>query len=349
MIYYDTSFINYHNPEFGSLECGQRVNIDLQWYRNNGYTIITPKFRQIYLDFLNKLHKNNLVLQYLATEPFNKNLFQKIFNIQTPNTTDRNCHRCTMYMTENVCTFCSTKIDDSRFFKYAHLLDKNIPDSDTTYFTHTSYLAIRNAVSLVCQMVGSKKNGFAIIRPPGHHASMNRSGGFCLVNNIAIAALYALSLGYNKIFIFDFDAHHGNGTQDIFYDKSSVYYCSIHTLIAYPQTGKEDELGIGNGYGYNTNITVPIGITTDEYLNIFEQRVLPIIKSYGPDLILVSAGFDGLVTDPMSIMKLTPKCYSEMTKSLTATNVPVMMVLEGGYDLAHIDECIRLCAIELGK
>jgi acetoin utilization deacetylase AcuC-like enzyme len=270
-----------------------------------------------------------------------------MFFMNAPNISDRNCHGCTMRTSATVCPACRTKYDITRFYKYIHLVDTNVVDSDTTYFTETTYIAIKNAVTLVCQMVDSKKNGFAVIRPPGHHASANKSEGFCIVNNIAIAAKYALTQGFKKIFIFDFDAHHGNGTQNIFYNKSEVFYCSIHTALAYPKTGNENEFGVGEGYGYNYNIIVPKGVKTAEYFRVFYERVIPVVSRYEPDLILVSAGFDGLSTDPMKIMDLDPSCYGLITKALVEVGVPVMMMLEGGYDLKNIDECIKICANEL--
>lgn len=347
MIYYDTGFTKNHNPQFGSLECGDRVKIDLDWYISNGYKIITPNISSKYLNILADLHKNNPVINYLSSDPFSKGLIRKILVLNNPKMRERNCHGCTMYTSDDECHYCKTPRDPHHFYKYLHHIDKNIVDSDTTYLTDTTYIAIKNAVTLVCQMVDSGKNGFAIIRPPGHHATADCSQGFCLVNNVAIAAKYAITQKYQKIFIFDFDAHHGNGTQTIFYDDPKVYYCSIHTAMAYPKTGGENEIGTGAGYGYNLNIVVPQGISSQDYIKIFYSKVIPAIKNYGPELILVSAGFDGLATDPMIIMKLEPYCYGLITKALVDTGVPVMMILEGGYDLDNITECIKICVCEL--
>ncbi len=143
---------------------------------------------------------------------------------------------------------------------------------------------------------------------------------------------------------FEFDVHHGNGTQSIFYNKSNVYYSSIHTFGAYPQTGLANETGTDAGLGYNLNVVVPKNTTTEEYIIIFRTTILQTIYNYNPDLILISAGFDGLATDPTAIMKLTPDCYSVMMQDIVDYNklVPVMMVLEGGYN-ADVETCIRNC------
>ena len=345
IIFYDPDSVQNHDPKFGSLECGDRVNINLKLY--DMYKIIGPKPKTVYMEFLDRIHQNNLIINSLSSDPFKPNFIQKIFKITPSSMANRNCHGCTTNTADKVCMFCNTKSDSKHFFLYAHMIDTNILDSDTTYITHTSYTAIKNAVSLVCQMVDANTNGFAIVRPPGHHASSDKSEGFCLVNNIAIGATYALTKGFKKIFIFDFDAHHGNGTQNIFYNDSNVYYCSMHTQDAYPKSGRENELGKDTGYGYNLNIIVPKGIDTDTYLDTYKSKVLPAIRSYDPDLIMVSAGFDGLATDPMAIMKLTPQCYQEITKSLVKFNKPVLMVLEGGYNRSDIEKCIQLCMREL--
>ena len=351
-IYCDPHMIVWHNPNFGSMENGERVHIDISYYYNKGYTIIYPKPNDIYFDMLKYIHGNNVVFNFLSSDIFKKNILHKILQTEPKSMTNRNCHGCTAQTNSKKCSICGIHKNTDKFFRYVYTIDKNICDADTTYITHTSYAAIKNATSLVCQMVKDvsnkkTKHGFALVRPPGHHASHDKSQGFCLVNNIAVCAHYATTLGLKKVFIFDFDAHHGNGTQEIFYHRKDVFYCSIHTAEAYPKTGAIDETGINDGVGYNLNLVVPKNINTEDYLDIFSSKVKSTIAEYDPDLILVSAGFDGLESDPMTIMNLTPKCYGEMVRTLVKFNVPVCMVLEGGYNVPDLHKCYAICIGEL--
>ena len=152
-----------------------------------------------------------------------------------------------------------------------------------------------------------------------------------------------------KIFIFDFDAHHGNGTQEIFYHTNKVFYSSIHTLDFYPKTGLESEIGLADGMGCNLNVIVPRNIDVISYLYFFENKILAQIDNYKPDLILVSAGFDGLLTDPMKIMNLTPECYGMIVKKLVFFGIPVCLILEGGYNLQDLPICFDICLKELAS
>ena len=346
-IYYDKNSCKNHNPGFGSLECGERIGMNLRTYEKNGYKIVGPVNRKIYKKVCCLVHSTNPVIKYIFKQPFHRNFIKKIIGNNPSEMQMRNCQGCTFSITTEICPMCQTKNIYKKFFKFIYAIDSSIPDSDTTYITHTSYSAILSSISLVCQMVESKNNGFAIVRPPGHHASSQKSQGFCLVNNIAICAEYALYLGIKKIFIFDFDAHHGNGTQNIFYKRKNVFFCSIHTADGYPKTGHENEIGEEDGYGFNLNVIVPKGVGTDEYINAFNNKVFPIIKWYNPDIILVSAGFDGLASDPMQLMKLTPECYQQITKLLASIGKQIYMVLEGGYDIENIPICIDYCIKEL--
>ncbi len=187
---------------------------------------------------------------------------------------------------------------------------------------------------------------FCIVRPPGHHASYIKSQGFCIINNIALCAEYAINVGFKKIFIFDFDAHHGNGTQEIFYDRNDVFYCSIHTKDAYPKTGSTGETGSGPGTGFTKNIIVPHKCDNELYYKIFKNDVILLITEYKPDLILVSAGFDGLENDPIKLLSLTPEIYGKMTLDLASMKIPIGMVLEGGYTNS-VSKCIELCVNNL--
>jgi acetoin utilization deacetylase AcuC-like enzyme len=351
-IYYDPILINYHKPSHGSLECNKRIDLSVEKFCDQSYNVQSVKPRDKYMRIALDLHKSNPVLAHLAQIP-KPNFFHRLFGLK-PFGLKWTCYQCTMLSNTTHCDMCKAKYDNKKFIAYAHTLDKNIVDSDTTYITFDTIDSIAVSVSNVCVMIEnirskSIKNGFAIVRPPGHHASCAKSEGFCIVNNIAVGAIHALKIGFKKIFIFDFDAHHGNGTQEIFYARSDVYYCSMHTMEFYPKTGLESEKGELNGLGFNLNIIVPKKVTTAEYLDKFGEKVLSAIATYNPDLILVSAGFDGLSTDPMAMMSLTLECYVEMVSQLKTFGIPIGMVLEGGYDLENLSGCINGCIKELGK
>ena len=353
-IYYDPDGLNNHEPGFDSMECGSRIKLDTDAYIKQGFVVIYPVHNKKYFTIMESLHKDNLLVKYILAKPFKQNILQKFFNLKPSQKKIRNCHGCTSSTSKTICEICGTTIDDNKFYKYAHSIDANIVDGDTTYITPTSLAAVKNSVSLVCQMVDDMivrrtRCGFAIIRPPGHHACASKSGGFCLVNNISIAAEYAVVRGFKKIFIFDFDAHHGNGTQEIFYERDDVYYCSMHTIEAYPRSGKQSEMGKGFGLGYNLNIIVDKGIDGDSYLKIFNSKVISAINGYKPDLILLSVGFDGLESDPMNIMKLSIDTYGSIVKTLSNYGCFLGLVLEGGYNLDHLPSCYDVCLKELAN
>jgi acetoin utilization deacetylase AcuC-like enzyme len=187
-------------------------------------------------------------------------------------------------------------------------------------------------------------NGFALIRPPGHHAEKDRSTGFCLFNNVAIAAHHAIErLGVEKILIVDWDVHHGNGTQNSFYDTDKVLYLSVHQSPLYPGSGMLHETGVGKGEGYTINIPLPGGQGDAEYANIFNTLIAPIACQYQPQLILVSAGFDGYHGDGISSMCLTAQGFAYMTRVLVQlaekfSGGKVIVSLEGGYSLTGLRE-----------
>ncbi len=194
-----------------------------------------------------------------------------------------------------------------------------------------------NGIDLVLD--GRANNAFCIVRPPGHHATPDRGMGFCLFNNIAIAARYAQQqYGLERILIADWDVHHGNGTQDIFYDDVSVFFFSTHQSPWYPGTGDERERGEGEGDGATMNCPFPEGAGRDEILGVFRDKLLPAMKDYRPDLVLISAGFDSRLGDPLGRFTLTDDDFAEMTSLLQEVadqhcNGRLMSVLEGGYSL----------------
>jgi len=184
------------------------------------------------------------------------------------------------------------------------------------------------------------KNAFCAVRPPGHHAGKNKAMGFCIYNNVAVGAHYLLNnYKFNKVAIIDFDVHHGNGTQDIFYGNEKVLYISTHQYPYYPGSGSEKEKGKFNNI---CNIPLPAGTNSEEYLNAYEF-VLKKLKQFKPEFILFSAGFDAHKDDPLAQLQLSSKDFYELTKrtlelSKTFCNGKVVSILEGGYDLAALQE-----------
>jgi acetoin utilization deacetylase AcuC-like enzyme len=179
---------------------------------------------------------------------------------------------------------------------------------------------------------------FCALRPPGHHAEASRAMGFCLFNNVAVAARFALDAhGVERVLVLDWDVHHGNGTNDTFYATDEVLYASIHESPLYPGTGALSESGAGAGEGYTINLPVPGGSGHDEWLALVQHVVAPVARTYSPGLVLVSAGFDAHRDDPLATCRLTEATYAAMAATVRAVahelRVPLVIVLEGGYDL----------------
>jgi len=201
-----------------------------------------------------------------------------------------------------------------------------------------------NAIDLV--MDGRADNAFCIARPPGHHATPDRGMGFCLFNNVAIAARYAQRrYGVERVLIADWDVHHGNGTQDIFYDDPSVFFFSTHQSPWYPGTGSERERGENEGDGATMNCPFPAGSGRDEILGAFRTKLLPAMRDYRPDLVLISAGFDSRTGDPLGHFLLTDDDFAELTYLLQEVadrhcNGRLVSVLEGGYSLDGLTRAV---------
>ena len=193
---------------------------------------------------------------------------------------------------------------------------------------------------------GEARNGFALVRPPGHHALKDRAMGFCLFNTVAIGARHVLRhYGAERVLIMDWDVHHGNGTQDAFYSDRSVLYLSTHQYPYYPGTGAAEEVGAGVGAGYTVNLPLPAGCGDPEYLRVFKDIVLPIAEKFAPDWILVSAGFDPHRRDPLGGMNVTESGFGAMAAMLVAlaekyAGGKIAFLLEGGYDLAALKNSV---------
>lgn len=220
-----------------------------------------------------------------------------------------------------------------------------------TLLTKGSFQAAQLAAGGLIKAVDSimAKEGtsaFALVRPPGHHAEKDTGMGFCLFNNIAIAARYVQKkYGLKRVLICDWDVHHGNGTQHAFYNDPSVLYFSVHQYPHYPGTGKMEDTGSGAGEGYTINCPLPPGQGDAEYYTIFREVFTPIALSFRPELILVSAGFDAYIKDPLARMNVTEEGFSAMTGNLleiASECCPgrLIFTLEGGYDLKGLTKCV---------
>ena len=196
---------------------------------------------------------------------------------------------------------------------------------------------VLNAVDQVC--AGKARNAFCAVRPPGHHATRSRGMGFCLFNNVALAARWAQRKhGIGRVVIVDWDVHHGNGTQDIFYEDGSVFFFSTHQWPLYPGTGRSDETGEGSGQGSTMNFPFPAGSGRAEILGAVRQALVPEMKRFRPEMVLISAGFDSRVGDLLGRFTLTDEDFADLTRAVMeiadeSAGGRVVSVLEGGYSL----------------
>jgi len=196
---------------------------------------------------------------------------------------------------------------------------------------------------------GRAKNAFALVRPPGHHAEPGRVMGFCLLNNVAIAAEHALARpGIERVLVIDWDVHHGNGTQAAFYGRRDVLFFSAHQYPFYPGTGALHEHGQGEGEGYTLNVPLPAGATDGDYRRMLADLLVPAADRFRPDLVLVSAGFDAHRLDPLGGMGLTEEGFADLcavVKSIAEAHAGgrLVLVLEGGYDLLGLAQSVHAC------
>jgi len=229
------------------------------------------------------------------------------------------------------------------------------PDTETSPLSFAAASLAAGAAVEACRllMAGSIKNAFCLVRPPGHHAEADRAMGFCLFNNVAVAARYALGeLGLQRVLIVDWDLHHGNGTQHSFYDTDRVLYFSTHQYPHYPGTGSAYEIGQGKGEGYTVNVPLPAGQENLAYASIFNEILAPIARQYRPELILLSAGFDIHREDPLGGMRVTGPGFSYMTKVLMDLAAELcdhrlLACLEGGYSPDGLKEGVFATLAEM--
>ncbi len=222
-----------------------------------------------------------------------------------------------------------------------------------TFLSAESFEAALAAAGTVMEAVeqcraDSLRRVFCAVRPPGHHAEAGQAMGFCLFNNVAVGAQHARSIGYERVFIIDFDAHHGNGTQHIFEEDDRVFYFSTHQHPYYPETGKDSERGRGRGEGFTYNVPILAGSGDKDYLNVYQDILPGIVRRFGPDLILVSAGYDIHARDPHANIRVTGEGVRGIVRSiLTASDAPTVFVLEGGYELASLCDSVKITIEEM--
>ena len=231
------------------------------------------------------------------------------------------------------------------------------PDTQTTPLSYqAAKLAAGGLFSLIDKIFdGTVRNGFALVRPPGHHAEHNRAMGFCLFNNVAFGALCAQKIhGAERVLIVDWDLHHGNATQNTFYDDPAVLYFSTHQFPYYPGSGNLTQVGRGEGKGFTVNVPLWPGHGDTEFFQIFKQILSPIAGAFKPELILVSAGFDTYVDDPLGGMKVTPRGYAALTRIImdlakACCSERLAITLEGGYHLEGLRESVKAVLKELAQ
>jgi acetoin utilization deacetylase AcuC-like enzyme len=231
------------------------------------------------------------------------------------------------------------------------------PDTHTSRDSYATALLAAGGVLTAVETVldGAAENAFALVRPPGHHALPGRAMGFCFFNNVAISAEWLIRhKGLRRVMVIDWDLHHGNGTQDIFYDSPEVLYASTHQFPHYPGTGSIQEVGAGEGLGYTVNAPLPAELGDAEYLRVFDEMLMPIGRAFKPEFILVSAGFDCHWRDPLGEMQVTESGFQQMMRRIKRLAAEcckgkVVASLEGGYNLEALANSGAAVIDELGR
>jgi len=229
------------------------------------------------------------------------------------------------------------------------------PDTVTSPKTYkAAWLAAGGVMEAIRAVLDGKvQNAFALIRPPGHHALRDRAMGFCIFNNVAIGARYAMTAhGLERVLIVDWDLHHGNGIQSIFYEDPKVLYGSVHRSTYFPWTGEAEEVGAGAGEGFTVNVPLESGSSDSDYGNVFRHIFLPIVQGFRPEIVLVAAGFDIHYEDPLRSMKVTPSGFARMTHLMMEManefcQGRLVLALEGGYSSEAIQDSVTMVLQEL--
>jgi acetoin utilization deacetylase AcuC-like enzyme len=223
----------------------------------------------------------------------------------------------------------------------ATVLDEDTFTSPESY--HIALLAAGAAVQAAEHALDTGEPAFALVRPPGHHAERDKAMGFCLFNNVAVAAAAAIARGLSRVAVVDIDVHHGNGTQAMFYDDPRVFYVSTHQFPFYPGTGAADEVGRGPGTGFTFNVPLAAGATDADYARAY-SAVAARLEEYSPELLLISAGYDAHEDDPLASMRVTTAGYARIIRTLKEAaariGCPIALVTEGGYDLDALRACL---------
>ena len=226
-------------------------------------------------------------------------------------------------------------------------------DADT-YVSPHSVKAALFAAGAVMTAVDKCREGlldgaFCAVRPPGHHAEADRAMGFCIFNNVAIGARHAQKMGYEKVFVIDFDVHHGNGTQHIFEEDDSVFYFSTHQYPHYPGTGSDSERGKGNGKGFTYNVPMQHGSGDMDYFAAFRDFLPTLVNNFSPDIVLVSAGYDLHAKDPLAGIRVSSEGIRNIVRFIISCrkDIPYIFCLEGGYNLKSLGESVVITVEEL--
>jgi acetoin utilization deacetylase AcuC-like enzyme len=237
-------------------------------------------------------------------------------------------------------------VHDPSYVAMTSRIGRGYLDPDT-YLSPGSYRAALYAAGAVMTAVDAfleegADRAFCLVRPPGHHAERSRGMGFCIFNNVAVGARYARDRGVGRILIADFDVHHGNGTQNIFYEDPAVFYFSTHQSPHYPGTGSASEQGQGAGHGYTCNVPLPAGSGDRELIRAYEETFREKAAWFDPDMIIVSAGYDLLGSDPLAGFQVSDGGVARIAGALLAAgrDIPVIFSLEGGYDLSALSRSV---------